>query len=287
MIHVPTDDAGRAVVQTAIAPMHAEARISSAQISQRLRGAPLEVLERAGDGGEWLRVRGDDGYAGWVHGGYLLAMDGARAVEAFTHLSLGCTVRTRGGRRLALPLGARLAADESIVEGRAIPLAEAAREFPAGAAAIAETARRHFEGAPYQWGGVTPWGADCSGLVQSCFALHGVALPRDAWQQAAADAGGSAATVLGGALEGRAAELRAADLLFFSDRPDRRITHVGIALGDARMAHAALGRGGFAIESLDGREDGYVAALLERFLFARRLSPGAAADAEVRRGERG
>jgi gamma-D-glutamyl-L-lysine dipeptidyl-peptidase len=111
------------------------------------------------------------------------------------------------------------------------------------------------------WGGVTPWGADCSGLVQSTFALHGLEMPRDAWQQA--ELGEDAGRDVG--------ELRAADLLFFSDRPDKRITHVGIALGDRRMVHLALGRGGYGVENLSDRADPYVAKLRERFLFARRV----------------
>jgi cell wall-associated NlpC family hydrolase len=111
------------------------------------------------------------------------------------------------------------------------------------------------------WGGVTPWGADCSGLVQSVFALHGLQLPRDAWQQA--ETGRDAGPDIG--------ELRPADVLFFSDRPDRRITHVGIALGDCRMVHLALGRGGYAIERLDDRRDAYVDRLRDRFITARRM----------------
>jgi cell wall-associated NlpC family hydrolase len=93
------------------------------------------------------------------------------------------------------------------------------------------------------------------------FALHGLQLPRDAWQQA--ELGVDAGRDVG--------ELKAADLLFFSDREDRRITHVGISLGERRMVHLALGRGGYAIERLDDRQDPYVNRLRERFLFARRL----------------
>jgi cell wall-associated NlpC family hydrolase len=97
--------------------------------------------------------------------------------------------------------------------------------------------------------------------VQSVFALHGLQLPRDAWQQA--ERGEEAGRDIG--------ELRPADLLFFTDREDGRVTHVGIALGGARMVHLALGRGGYAIERMGERQDPYVEKLRQRFLFARRV----------------
>jgi hypothetical protein len=260
---VTTSPAERVVVGATIAPLHAEARVSSPQTSQRLRGAVLDVLARQGD--EWLRVRGDDGYEGWVHRGYLEDDRAPRGPHAWRRISLGCTVRTSAGRVLPLPLGALLLFDDTLLEGEAVERDARANEFPASAAAIAATATGRFAGTPYQWGGVTPWGADCSGLVQSVFALHGLAMPRDAWQQAEAAPAGKAAT-----LE-RIDALTPADLLFFSDRPDRRITHVGISLGEMRMVHLALGRGGYAVERLSDGDDPYVAKLLERFLFARRV----------------
>jgi len=66
-------------------------------------------------------------------------------------------------------------------------------------------------------------------------------------------------------------EWNAGDLLFFSDRADRRITHVGISLGGARMVHLGLGRGGYAVEQLDSRDDQYVTSLMSRFVAARRV----------------
>jgi cell wall-associated NlpC family hydrolase len=148
-----------------------------------------------------------------------------------------------------------------IVNGYAIDEAARTATFPRAAAAVVATAVDRFAGTPYQWGGVSPWGADCSGLVQTVYWLHGVSLPRDAWQQA--DAGRDAGTEL--------SVLQPADLLFFSERPDRRITHVGIALGGSRMVHLALGRGGYAVERLDESSDAYVAALMGRFISARRV----------------
>lgn len=246
---------GAGVVVAAIAPLHQEPRIASQQISQRLAGSRVEVLEEIGD---WLRVRGEDGYDGWMHRGYV-ERDAERPADAL--VSLGCLVKGADGKVKPLPLGARVAPHERIVDGEAIAEEERARRFPSTPGAIADSALRYFEGASYQWGGLTPWGSDCSGFVQSIFALHGVAMPRDAWQQA----------LLGRSAGRDILQLGVADLAFFSDRDDQWITHVGLSLGARRMAHVALGRGGYAVEQLDHPEDGYVAKLRERFLFGRRI----------------
>ena len=246
-----------AVVCTPVAPLNAEPRVSASQTSQALRGAVLDVLESHGD---WLRVRGADAYDGWVHGGYLQrppAADGFRP----DRISLGCRVRRADGRAWVLPLGAAVMADAPRLDGETVAIgSERDVAFPADATAIIASARRFYEGARYEWGGLTPWGADCSGLVQSVFSLHGVALPRDAWQQAleGSDAGSSIGA------------LRAGDLLFFSEREDRRVTHVALSIGGARIVHLALGRGGWAEDVLGG-PDAYTQRLATNFLFARRV----------------
>jgi hypothetical protein len=250
----------KVVVRASIAPMHAESRVSSPQTSQRLAGHIVEVREVAGD---WLRVRGEDGYDGWMHRGYVVDGGAMPAVPARRTLSLGCVARDAAmGSSRALPLAAWLAPTESVVTGSAIDDQVRATTFPRNADAIARTAVERFAGTPYQWGGVSPWGADCSGLTQTTFWLHGVSLPRDAWQQAEVgnDAGPGAA------------RWQPADLLFFSDRTDKRITHVGVSLGESRMVHLALGRGGYAVERLDATDDPYVVALMGRFVAARRIS---------------
>lgn len=243
----------RAVVRVPIAPLLAEPRLSSSQISQALSGHPLEIRAKSDD---WIRVAGRDAYEGWTHRGFLTPLTAPLATPAA--ISLGCVVA--GDVRRSLPLGAWLAAGDRVVAGESVPQAEMARRFPRDGSEIGRTARELFAGTSYQWGGVTPWGADCSGLVQSAFSLHGVALPRDAWQQAEC-----------GADAGPMGRLAPGDLLFFSDRADLRVTHVGIALGDMQMVHLALGRGGYAVESLDDAADPCVAELRARFLFARRV----------------
>lgn len=247
-----------AFVRAPIAPMLAEPHVSSGQVSQLLAGHGVEIVE---DHGDWLLVRGEDDYEGWMHRGYLAAPAEASDAARVSRMSLGCVTRDAAGTRCALPLRALLPVGAMVEAGEVLATSELPARFPRDATAIARSAVERFVGTSYQWGGVTPWGADCSGLVQSIFSLHGVGLPRDAWQQARAgrDAGRDPTT------------LDVADLLFFSDRPDGHVTHVAISLGERRLVHLALGRGGYAIESLDDPRDRYVEKLRSRFLFARRV----------------
>jgi hypothetical protein len=247
-------------VRTPIAPMHGEPRIASQMVSQQIAGHRVDILDEEGD---WVRARGDDGYEGWMHTGFLARapQKSSRQSRQGVRISLGCVTTTAPGGRRSLPLRALLAPDETVKSGEVIDAAKLSTRFPLDASAITRSAQEYFSATSYLWGGVTPWGADCSGLAQSVYALHGLQLPRDAWQQA--ELGTDAGRDVG--------ELQVADLLFFSDRADKHITHVGMALGDRRMVHLALGRGGYAIERLDDRKDPYVDRLRHRFLFARRL----------------
>ncbi len=100
-------------------------------------------------------------------------------------------------------------------------------------------ARRHL-GLRYLWGGLTPLGFDCSGLVHDVWRRLGVVVPRDAWVQAehaqpvAIDAVGPG------------------DLYFFG-RPGRRIHHVGLVVSPGRMVHASE-TGGVLVEEDLGPE---------------------------------
>ena len=84
-------------------------------------------------------------------------------------------------------------------------------------------------------------------------------MPRDAWMQATT-----------GEHVAAMKELRPADLLFFSDEPEGKITHVAISLGGMRVVHLALGRGGYAVDDLEAGDE-YTDLLLKRFRFARRI----------------
>lgn len=79
-------------------------------------------------------------------------------------------------------------------------------------------------GVPYRYGGSTPGGFDCSGLVQYSYNQAGVQVPRTTGQL------WSAASPVG------RSELRAGDLLFFSI--EGKMSHVGLYLGEQRFVHA-------------------------------------------------
>ncbi len=255
-----TFESHQATVRTPVAPVFAEPRVASAQISQLVAGRTVELLEARDD---WFRARGPDDYEGWIHRGYLAVapLPTARRSGHVERISLGCVTSDGTGGRRAMPLGALLSPGERVKSGDCIVASEQPMLFPAQAGAITRSAQLYFEGTSYLWGGVTPWGADCSGLVQTIFWLHGIQLPRDAWQQSRE--GGA------GPLDPR--HTAAGDLLFFSDRIDQHVTHVAIGLGGRRLVHLALGRGGYAVERLDDTTDAYVAKLLDRFVGSRRV----------------
>ncbi|WP_275288130.1 C40 family peptidase [Halomonas elongata] len=87
---------------------------------------------------------------------------------------------------------------------------------------------RQALGTPYRFGGDTPSGLDCSGLVQLAYARAGIKVPRTSRQQFEAlppiD------------------EARPGDLLFFDTAGGGDASHVGIYLGHDQMIHAP-GRG--------------------------------------------
>ena len=256
------------VARAAVVPLQAEPALRAEQVSQLVLGETAAVLESSG---EWRRVRCDlDGYAGWAHLGYLVELDDPAAAAWRTEAagwSLGAVARSNGDL-LRLPLRARVAVEGGTVRlpggrrgtlaGGEVPLAaEVCRT--AGALPPERWAFERFAGAPYLWGGVTPWGVDCSGLVQTTFAARGVLLPRDASLQA--EHGAPVAP----------SDIRPGDLLFFRGETTEGITHVAFAAESDGLIHSTLPCGGMVAEPWGpGTRAAY---LRPRLVAVRRMEP--------------
>ena len=101
---------------------------------------------------------------------------------------------------------------------------------------IVSTAQK-FMGVPYVFGGTTPKGFDCSGLLQYVFKMHGVSIPRLADEQ----------YNLG--KEAKKNQLTAGDLVFFTTYTSG-VSHCGIYIGDGKFLHASSSKG-VSINNLD------------------------------------
>lgn len=118
---------------------------------------------------------------------------------------------------------------------------------------IAKTVQNYI-GYPYVYGSAGPRAFDCSGLTSYVYKQYGLSLPRSSNSQGSV-----------GAYVDKA-NLREGDLVFFSNRSDRRINHVGIYIGNNEFVHASTSVRGVVRDNLD--ESYYV----RNYVTARRVA---------------
>jgi cell wall-associated NlpC family hydrolase len=92
-----------------------------------------------------------------------------------------------------------------------------------------------YLGVPYVWGGASPRGFDCSGLVMYAFAKVGISLPHSSYAQ------------FGMGTPVSIGQLQPGDLVFFSGA-----SHVGIYIGGGQFIHAPHTGDVVKISSLSG-----------------------------------
>lgn len=108
-------------------------------------------------------------------------------------------------------------------EFRAVSSPGATRQKPSLGTQLARTATEMI-GVPYVYGGTTPDGFDCSGLVYYSYQQAGMKVPRTSQEQYRA------------ARRISLSKAKPGDLLFF--RGDRKISHVAIYIGNGYFVHA-------------------------------------------------
>lgn len=307
-----------ALVVRPVVDIRREPSNRSERVTQALLGEPIEILRRHHD---WALARLSDGYLGWLQTGldaaplHLCHVEVAQSYyEHATHiikqplapyyahpsgepheqvglLPFGIRVQIAGQdgplQRVRWPDGKL----RWIAAADLLPLDLLAQGRIVGLRQVLGWAQR-LVGVPYLWGGKTPFGYDCSGLMQILFGLIGVPLRRDADQQAE----------MGEPIDPEA--ITFGDLLFFgnaSGDPNRvvgaeparssfawggqttpadhadhtretTVTHVALALSRTDFLDSSRSGCGVALRSLDPRSPIYAPATAPNFLFARRLS---------------
>ena len=227
-----------------VMPLRAEPTHQSEQVSQLLFGEKCDVLEI--NSKDWAKIICTyDGYTGWCKASQLklVSKKEFRKVSKYLVASDNSKLICDPGE-MWLPLGAELPG----LKGGKIMLDIATGNFkgkktvvPAEKPtpeAIKEIAMQYLY-APYQWGGRSRAGIDCSGFMQLVYKLCGIKIQRDASQQATQ---GTLVDFLQAAQTG--------DLAFFDDK-DGRIIHVGMLLDSQTIIHASDSAGCVAIDRID------------------------------------
>lgn len=262
-----------AYVTTNVLDVWGEARYDSERVNQALFSEPLRVLSaRTG----FAHVEQPDGYQGWVDQRFLEAISESQFTAYLSHINgvistgpavvygTGTNQRVAPyflfyGTRLNLVSVRNVYAVAELPDGKPVhlksqrtrPINSKTKEGVTGAKLVAEA--KAFLGVPYLWGGVTPAGFDCSGLIRAVCSSYGIDVPRDTKDQIRAG------------VEIKREEARAGDLLFF----DR---HVGMALVRDVIIHASMGGGGVRINALSPSGEDYRPDLDRDFKTARRIA---------------
>ncbi len=219
------------IICLSIVPVRQEPSGKSTMVNQLLFGDTVAILEEYND---WLKISGfTDNYEGWCESSQVewlaspLTKSNSQLVNDITATIKGpdCDITVVYGSSL------RFSNDEKRlmsfnntnyfhIEG------EVRKAFDLKGSNVVASAMKLL-GAPYLWGGRSPFGIDCSGLIQIAFKMVGLDLPRDAWQQA--EFTNNFVDLIGEAQPG--------DVAFF-DNDEGKIIHTGILTGQGQIVHA-------------------------------------------------
>ena len=260
----------KAIVNTAVCPLLAESACESTLVDEALYGMAVELLEQPAPG--WYKIRTPYRYEGFAPAGQLLLGDeAAQAWEKLPKLVVRnknfCDVlsapKVQGWHLMTLTRGDVVSPAGELENGwQKVLLADGCSGYVQASilaphytepccadedgfrAALVDAALL-YAGTHYRWGGKSPMGIDCSGLVSMAYMLCGVYIYRDA-------------DIVEGfpIREIDRADMKPGDLLFFPG-------HVAMYMGDGRYCHSTgrSGDDGFTINSLDPAAPDYRADL--------------------------
>jgi len=239
----------KAVISTAVAPVHSGAAFTSEMITQ---GLMFESVSIQSEQDNWLNITMEDRYEGWIHNFYVS--------ESRVNCQNSIIVTDRYA-----PLRLQHGKDSQIIAllsfGTVVPLIEQSSGYctiqmingeeafipaqmeisPKNRSDIIKLAQNLF-GVPYLWGGKSSFGYDCSGFVQMVLKTVGISIERDSNKQAEDEK-----------LEDISiSDAMPGDLMFFSENDC--INHVAFIAGEGKIIHCS---GEVKIESIIEGELGF------------------------------
>lgn len=234
------------ICNLSVIPCREEPSDKSQMVTQLLFGESFEVI---GKRNQWRKIRnGLDGYESWIDEKQFVEIDqnafealnknmpvcASDLVQLVKHKQTEHMIPVLAGSSLPNYHQGHIAfGDESYeFDGEINHLPEAGED----ARKLLVEFAMVYRNAPYLWGGRSPFGIDCSGLMQVLYKMVGIALQRDAYQQAKE-----------GYTLSFVEEAELGDLAFF-DNDEGHIIHVGMMVGENAIMHAA---GKVRIDKLD------------------------------------
>jgi hypothetical protein len=177
-------------INVCVANLYRENDFDSPIVTQALLGESCAILDESE---KWLHIRQSDDYEGWINKFYGIVSDvpydSNRSCNDLRGLVFSDSHSNNPLREITF--GAKLNS-EKLDQGWSVILPDGTRGWthsnlldhhihPNRDNAI--TIGNRFKGVQYLWGGKSPKGFDCSGLIQTIYSAMGIFIPRDSGDQ--------------------------------------------------------------------------------------------------------